>query len=92
MDRKEYLKQWRLKNNEKVKEYQALYFQANKEAINQQRNYREKETGYHHIYVEQKRECVCGKTLKVKSLYNHRKICLAYQSSLTLKPIEEESN
>ena len=79
MDRKEYLKAWRLANKEKVKEYNASYFQDNKDKINRQRNKSEEETGYKHIYNEQYRICECGKQLKVKSLYNHRKICSEYK-------------
>lgn len=82
MDRKEYLKAWRLANKEKTKEYNASYFQANKEAILVQRNKNEEETGYKCMYNQQTRICECGKELKVKSLYNHRKICKEYKKTL----------
>ena len=89
MDRKAYLKEWRQLNKEKIKEYNATYFQNNKEAILVQRNKSEEETGYKHIYGEQIRVCECGKELKVKSFYNHRKICKVYQKTLDKKTLEK---
>jgi hypothetical protein len=82
MDRKEYLKQWRRNNKEKVKDYQATYFQENKETIYKKRKENETEIGYKCIYNEQTKICMCGKELKVKSLYNHRKICEVYKHNL----------
>lgn len=89
MDRKAYLKEWRLANKEKIKEYNSSYFQENKESILVQRNKSEKETGYKHMYNEQTKTCECGKQLKVKSLYNHRKICGEYKKYLATLLLEK---
>jgi hypothetical protein len=84
MDRKEYLKEWRKKNREKIKEYNANYFQENKETIKIKRQEHEKRTGYHNTYSESVfKECVCGKILKVGTFYLHRRNCKEYQSTLT---------
>lgn len=80
MDRKTYLKLWREKNKEKIKEYNQTYFQDNKEVIYKKRNVNEIETGYKHLYNEQYTFCECKKKIKIKSLYNHRKICNIYKS------------
>lgn len=100
MDRKEYMKQWREKNKEKIREYSKQYFQENKDDIYTTRNKyyqenktdilakrheKEKETGYHHKYLNTYKECVCGKLLKTSSFYQHRKICSTYNSTLENK-------
>jgi hypothetical protein len=79
MDRKAYLKEWRLKNKEKVKEYQATYFQENKETIYEQRHKHEKETDNHKGYLNQYKHCECGKYLKICSIYMHYKICIEHK-------------
>lgn len=84
MDRKEYLKEWRRRNKEKIKEYNATYFQENKDTIYKKRHEHEKETGYHIIYSESVfKECVCGIKLKAGTFYMHRGICKEYQKTLT---------
>lgn len=91
MDRKEYFRKYREATKDKMKLYQANYFQENKDDILKKRNDREKETGYNHIYKQNYKECVCGRTLKVCSLYNHRKICIVYKKSLDKPTLETQT-
>jgi hypothetical protein len=81
-DRKEYLKQWRAKNKEKIQNYQAQYFQENKDTIYKQRVISENETGYKMKYNQQHKLCECGKSLKISSIYQHYRTCLPHKNSL----------
>jgi hypothetical protein len=78
---KEYKRLWRLKNKEKIQEYNAKYFQDNKEKILRKRNETEQQECKHAMYLRQRVECICGKELLRSSLYGHRKICIIYKQS-----------
>ncbi len=79
---KQYLKEWRASNKQNVKEYQAKYFQENKECILLKRAENEEKTGYHCIYINKKKTCCCGKDYQINNYYKHRKNCSSYQTSL----------
>ncbi|MFY7885894.1 MAG: hypothetical protein ACOVOV_13735 [Dolichospermum sp.] len=79
MDRKEYLKAWRLANKEKTSKYNSNYYDGNRESILKKRQEKENNTCYLALWKQELISCECGKELKRGSIYKHRKSCVVYQ-------------
>ena len=84
MDRKEYMKQYRLLNKAKTQEYNKTYFQENKQEIQQKRCKNIKHKDYQLEYQNTRLMCICGKELLRSSLYSHRKTCVVFLNSIQL--------
>jgi len=66
---------WRAKNKAKIAEYNANYFQENKETIYETRKEHEDETGYHSEYMQIEVECRCGLKDTRQNIMNHKRGC-----------------
>ena len=72
---KEQMKQYRIKNKDKIAKQRAEYYQENKEDIQKKSNDSEKQQETRSLYRAKKFECECGKTIINSSRGPHRKIC-----------------
>ena len=80
MNRSKYMKEYRLKNKDKIKEYNETYFQENKEEIRKKRSKSDTYKEYQMEYQNTRVKCVCNKELLRSNLYNHRKVCITYKN------------
>ena len=83
-DLKEYKRQWRLKKKQHIKEYNAKYYEANRDTILKYRAVKQEETGCYLAYQHTRVYCICEKELWRSSLYIHRKTCRTWKNHLLI--------
>ncbi len=80
-------KKWRDKNKEKMSEYNATYFQNNKDEIYETRKIHEEETEYNKNYRAEIAKCICGKKDTRGNIMNHKQTCDTYLNAKRMKSI-----